>query len=137
LQIKVLALGWGTGNFRYLNGGYSSLPTPLSNPNFTPVNYRKHLFILKTIIMKKITISVEFKQWGHGFINIIPSDFKEWDPTVTSSKTFNLDPGDYTITYSTVTGGGGSISITDDTGAELASNDLAAGMDTGNFRLTI
>ena len=87
--------------------------------------------------MKKITISVVFNQWGHGYVNIIPSNYNEWDPTTSSSMDFNLNPGDYSFTYSTVTGGGGTISITDNTGAVLASNPLAAGMDQGNFRLTI
>ena len=87
--------------------------------------------------MKKITITVTFNQWGHGYINVIPTNYKEWDPTESSSQDYNLDPGDYTIIYNTVTGGGGAIIVTDDTGATLGNNALAKGMDQGNFRLTI
>jgi len=87
--------------------------------------------------MKKITISVNFNEWGHGYINVIPTNYNEWDPTSSSSQDYNLDPGDYSFTYNTVTGNGGSIVITDETGTQLGNNALAAGMDQGNFRLTI
>ena len=53
--------------------------------------------------MKKITITVEFNQWGHGFINVIPSNFNQWNPIQSSSNDYNLDPGEYSITYLTAT----------------------------------
>ena len=87
--------------------------------------------------MKKITITVVFNQWGHGYINVIPSNYNQWNPVNSSSMDYNLDSGDYTFTYNTVTGGGGSISIADSAGNILANNTLATGMDQGNFRLTI
>lgn len=85
--------------------------------------------------MKKITINVTFNMWGHGSINIIPSTYKEWDPTVSSSQDYNLDPGDYTILYDTVTGNGGSISVTGITPSP--SDTLSKGMYSGHFRITI
>lgn len=88
--------------------------------------------------MKKIKIKVVFNQWGHGYINIIPSHYAQWNLTESSEREYNLDPGDYTITYNTVTGSGGTIEVIDDeTGSEIASSDLNAGIDQGYFAITI
>ena len=86
--------------------------------------------------MKKITISVVFNQSGHGFINVIPSSFNQWNPVQTSSNDYNLDPGDYFITYLTATEGGGSITVTEN-GNTLANSALAIGVDGGNFSISI
>jgi hypothetical protein len=87
--------------------------------------------------MKKITITVVFNEWGHGYINVIPTNYVQWNPVASDKNEYNLDPGSYTITYNTVTGDGGSITITDHNGNVLASQPLEPGMDQGYFKLTI
>jgi len=86
--------------------------------------------------MKKITITVVFNQSGHGFINVIPTNFAQWNPNQSSSNDYNLDPGDYSITYMTATQGGGSITVTEN-GNTIASSQLSSGTDGGNFTITI
>jgi hypothetical protein len=86
--------------------------------------------------MKTITILVEFNISGHGAINVIPSSFGQWMPVQTSSNTYDLPPGTYTITYLTATQGGGKIEVSDNTGV-LASFPLAIGVDGGNFTIVV
>ncbi|MEO8884837.1 MAG: hypothetical protein ABI367_02170 [Mucilaginibacter sp.] len=87
--------------------------------------------------MKKITITAVFNHWGHGYIDIVPAGYREWEANESSSREYNLASDDYTIVYNTVTGGGGSVIVTDETGATIGINELAQGMDQGNFRLSI
>jgi hypothetical protein len=86
--------------------------------------------------MKKITITVVFNQSGHGFINVIPTNFTQWNPVQSSSNNYNLDPGDYLITYLTATENGGSITVTEN-GSVLAGSQLSGGADGGNFTITV
>ena len=86
--------------------------------------------------MKKITINVTFNKWGHGNINVVPSNYKQWDPVQSSSQDYNLDSGEYTILFDTVTGGGGSIVVTHNENI-IAQGNLDTGLYSGHLRITI
>jgi len=89
--------------------------------------------------MKKITITVVFNVSGHGNIGLIPTNFSQWTVNGTSSRDFNLDPGDYTITYLMATAspvGGGSITITEG-GRQLGNVVLSTGVDGGTIDITV
>jgi len=86
--------------------------------------------------MKKITISVVFNEWGNGFIQIVPSDYPQWKPNQSSSQDFELEPGDYSVTYMTSTGNGGSITVTENDN-QLASCKLKPNDDAGSLDITV
>ena len=86
--------------------------------------------------MEKITINLIFDQWGHGSINVIPTNYKQWDLTESGIATYNLDSGSYTILYDVVTGNGGKIVVTKN-GGYLAEDVLSEGIYSGHFRITI
>jgi hypothetical protein len=86
--------------------------------------------------MKKITIEVVFNQSGHGDLNVIPTHFSPWVIYKSSSRDFNLDIGDYRITYIIVTEGGGSILVKEgDT--VLQKVTLKNGLVGGGFDITV
>lgn len=86
--------------------------------------------------MKKVTISVDFGISGHGAINVIPTNYNQWTPSISSPNDYNLNIGTYSITYFTATQGGGKIEVTED-GTVLASYPLAIGVDGGNFDINV
>jgi hypothetical protein len=86
--------------------------------------------------MKKITINVVFNVSGHGNIGVIPTHFGQWTINTSSSRDFNLDPGDYSVTYLIATANGGSITVTGgDT--ELGEAILTPGVAGGNLDITV
>jgi len=90
--------------------------------------------------MKKITITVVFNVGGHGNIGLIPTHYNQWTVNLTGSRDFNLDPGNYTITYLTATdalNGGGSITIIEEGSKQLGNVVLKAGVDGGTIDITV